>query len=51
MWSGGGQVGITGTSKNSKMSVGRMSTVESKKQCEATEGRSGMTIKEIGGSK
>ena len=51
MWSGGGQVGITGTSENSKMSVGRMSTIESKKQCEAAEGLSGMTVKEIGGSK
>ena len=50
MRSYGGQVWITGTSKDRKVSVGWMSVVESKKWCKAAEGRSGVTVKEVGGS-
>ena len=50
MRSCGGQVWITGAAKDPKLSVGWMSVVESKKRCKAAEGRSGVTVKEVGGS-
>ena len=46
----GGQVWITGTSKDPKVSVGWISDVESKKRCKGAKGRSGVTVKEVGGS-
>ena len=50
MWSCGGEVGIAGTAKNPKVSVGWLCAMKSKEWSAAVKGFGWVAIEEVGGS-